>query len=61
MRLRTSVFLVPSLLLFFWAFVMLALAHVADSWIVFLAATPLAFAAFLTLLCWLAYRKDFYA
>ncbi|MCP9925563.1 hypothetical protein KBY79_10110 [Synechococcus lacustris C3-12m-Tous] len=60
-RLRTSALLVPVLLLSFWAFAMLALARIADSWIVFLAATPLAFAALLTLICWLAYRKDFYA
>jgi len=48
-------------LLLFWTTIVLALARVADGWIVGLAATPLAFAALLTLICWWAYRKDFYA
>tara|TARA_E500000178_G_scaffold121715_1_gene121740 strand:- start:1012 stop:1164 length:153 start_codon:yes stop_codon:yes gene_type:complete len=48
-------------LLFLWSGVVAALARVADPWIVGLAATPLAFAACLALLCLWAYRKDFYA
>ncbi len=60
-RLRISPFSVPLLLLLLWAGMMTLLARAADGWIVMLAATPLGFAGLLTLLCWLAYRRDFYA
>ena len=60
-RIRISPITVPFILLLFWTTIVLALARVADGWIVGLAATPLAFAALLTLICWWAYRKDFYA
>jgi len=60
-RVRISPFLVPMLLLLLWAGLMTLLARSADGWIVMLAATPLGFAGLLTLLCWLAYRRDFYA
>jgi hypothetical protein len=60
-RVRTSPFAVPLGLLLGWAVVVIGLARVADFWIVALAATPLPFALLLTLLCWWAYRRDFYA
>jgi len=60
-RLRVSPLTVPLALLLFWAGVMVLLAQVADIWIVALAAMPLLFAALLTLVCWLLYRRDFYA
>ena len=60
-RVCTNPFAVPVALLLLWAFVVLGLALVADFWIVALAATPLLFAAALALLCWWAYRRDFYA
>jgi hypothetical protein len=60
-RIRISPFTVPVLLLAFWLGMMTLLTLVADRWIVFLSATPLAFAAVLTTICWLAYRRDFYA
>jgi predicted permease len=60
-RIRISPFTVPLALLLFWGIVVWGLSRVADSWIVALAAMPLAFAALLTLLCWWAYRRDFYA
>jgi hypothetical protein len=60
-RVRTSPFAVPLALLLGWAIVVIGLARVADLWIVALAATPLPFALLLTLLCWWAYRRDFYA
>ena len=60
-RIRTSPFSVPVLLLMFYAGLMIGLTRVADSWIVALAITPLAFALLLTLGCLLAYRRDFYA
>ena len=49
------------MLLMLYGLIMLGLAHVADSWIVLLAATPLGFAALLGLLCLWLYRRDFYA
>lgn len=60
-RLRSSRFSIPAMLLMLYGFIMLGLAHVADTWIVLLAATPLAFAALLSLLCLWLYRRDFYA
>ena len=58
---RVSPITVPSLLLFFYAVLMFGLSQVADLWIVAIAATPLFFALLLTLGCWVAYRRDFYA
>ena len=60
-RVRTSPFSVPLLLLLVYAGVMVGLTQVADSWIVALAITPLVFALLITLGCLLAYRQDFYA
>ena len=60
-RLRTSPFSVPMLLLMVYAGLMIGLTRVADSWIVALAITPLVFALLISLGCLLAYRKDFYA
>ena len=60
-RLRTSPFSVPVLLLLVYAGMMIGLTRVADSWIVALAITPLVFALLITLGCLLAYRQDFYA
>ena len=60
-RLRTSPFSVPVLLLMVYTGMMIGLTRVADSWIVGLAITPLVFALLLTLGCLLAYRRDFYA
>ena len=60
-RLRTSQFSIPVLLLMMYAGLMIGLTQVADSWIVALAITPLVFALLLTLGCILAYRRDFYA
>ena len=60
-RLRTSPFSVPVLLLLVYAGLMIGLTRVADSWIVALAITPLVFALLISLGCLLAYRKDFYA
>ena len=60
-RLRTSPFSIPALLLVMYAGLMIGLTRVADSWIVALAITPLVFALLLTLGCILAYRRDFYA
>lgn len=60
-RLRTSPFSVPVLLLLGYAGVMIGLTRVADNWIVALATTPLVFALLITLGCLLAYRRDFYA
>ena len=60
-RLRTSPFSVPLLLLLLYAGLLIGLTQVADSWIVALAVTPLVFALLLSLGCLLAYRRDFYA
>ncbi len=60
-RIRVSSFTVPFLLLLFWASIVFLLARIADSWIVGLAAMPIAFAVLLTMLIWWAYRRDFYA
>ena len=60
-RIRTSPFSVPVLLLLVYAGLMVGLTQVADSWIVALAITPLVFALMITLGCLLAYRRDFYA
>ena len=60
-RIRTSPFSVPLLLMLFYAGLMIGLTRVADSWIVALAMTPLGFALLLSLGCLLAYRRDFYA
>ena len=60
-RIRTSPFSLPLLLLLVYAGLMIGLTRVADSWIVALAITPLMFALLLTLGCLLAYRRDFYA
>ena len=60
-RLRTSPFSIPVLLLLVYAGLMIGLTRVADSWIVALAITPLVFALLISLGCLLAYRKDFYA
>ena len=60
-RVRTSRFSVPLLLLLGYAGLMIGLTRVADNWIVALAITPLVFALLLTLGCLLAYRWDFYA
>ncbi len=60
-RFRISPITVPMLLLLFWSLIVYSLSIVADGWIVALAAMPLIFAALLTLLCWWAYRRDFYA
>ena len=60
-RLRTSPFSIPVLLLLIYVGLMIGLTQVADSWIVALAITPLVFALLLTLGCLLAYRLDFYA
>ena len=60
-RIRVSRLTVPILLLFFWSGIVAGLANVADLWIVLLAASPLFFAVFLALLCFWAYRRDFYA
>ena len=60
-RLRTSPFSIPVLLLLAYAGLMIGLTRVADSWIVALAITPLVFALLISLGCLLAYRKDFYA
>ena len=49
------------LLLLFYAGLMFGLSRIADNWIVALAITPLIFALLLTLGCFLAYRRDFYA
>ena len=60
-RLRTSPFSVPVLLLVMYSGLMIALTWVADNWIVALAITPLVFALLITLGCLIAYRRDFYA
>ena len=60
-RLRTSPFSIPMLLLLVYAVLMIGLTRVADSWIVALAITPLVFALLISVGCLLAYRKDFYA
>ena len=60
-RVRTSPFSIPMLLLLVYAGLMIGLTRVADSWIVALAITPLIFALLLSLGCLLAYRRDFYA
>ena len=60
-RVRTSPFSIPLVLLFVYAALMVGLTQVADSWIVALAITPLVFALLISLGCLLAYRKDFYA
>ena len=60
-RVRTSRFSVPLLLLLVYAGLMIGLTQVADSWIVALAMTPLVFALLISLGCLLAYRRDFYA
>ena len=60
-RMRSSPFTVPGLLLLVYALVMMGLTQVADNWIVALAITPLVFALLITLGCLLAYRRDFYA
>ena len=60
-RVRTSPFSIPLLLLLAYAGLMVGLTRVADSWIVALAVTPLIFALLLSLGCLLAYRRDFYA
>ena len=60
-RLRTSPFSIPLLLLLVYAGLMIGLTRVADSWIVALAITPLVFALVISLGCLLAYRRDFYA
>ena len=57
----TSPFSVPGLLLVFYSGLMIGLAQVADSWIVVLAITPLVFALLISLGCFIAYRRDFYA
>ena len=59
--LRTWPALIPVLLLLIYAGGMVGMSRVADSWIVALAATPLVFAVLITVGCWLAYRRDFYA
>lgn len=58
---RISPFSVPVLLLLLYSGLMIGLTQVADSWIVALAITPLIFALLITLGCFLAYRRDFYA
>ena len=60
-RMRISPFSVPAVLLLVYAVMMIGLTQVADNWIVALAVTPLIFALLLTLGCFLAYRRDFYA
>ena len=60
-RVRTSPYSVPGLLLLVYSGLMIGLTRVADNWIVALAITPLVFALLLTLGCLLAYRRDFYA
>lgn len=60
-RFRISPLSVPTVLLLFYAGLMIGLSRVADGWIVALAVTPLIFALLLTLGCLLAYRRDFYA
>ena len=60
-RIRTSPFSLPVLLLLVYVGLMIGLTRVADSWIVALAITPLVFALLITLGCLLAYRRDFYA
>ena len=60
-RVRTSQFSIPILLLLVYAGLMVGLTRIADSWIVVLAITPLIFALLLSLGCLLAYRRDFYA
>ena len=60
-RIRVSRLTVPLLLLFLWCGIVAGLASVADSWIVLLASSPLFFALFLAMLCFWAYRRDFYA
>jgi hypothetical protein len=60
-RVRVSKVTVPLLLLLFYAGLMVGLTQVADQWIVALASTPLVFALLLTIGCWVAYRRDFYA
>ena len=60
-RVRTSPFSIPVLLLLVYAGLMIGLTRVADSWIVALAITPLVFALLISMGCLLAYRKDFYA
>ena len=60
-RVRTSPFSVPGLLLLIYLGLMVGLTQVADSWIVSLAITPLVFAMLISLGCLLAYRRDFYA
>jgi len=60
-RLRTWPWLVPVLLMVLYLVVMGGLTLVADSWIVLLALTPLAFALLIGVGCFLAYRRDFYA
>jgi len=60
-RVRTSPFSVPLMLLLVYTGLMIGLTRVADNWIVALAITPLVFALLLTLGCLLAYRRDFYA
>ena len=60
-RVRVSPVTVPLLLLLFYAGVMVGLTQVADQWIVALATTPLVFALLLTIGCFVAYRRDFYA
>ena len=60
-RVRTSPYSVPVLLLLLYSGLMIGLTRVADNWIVALAITPLVFAVLLTLGCLIAYRRDFYA
>ena len=60
-RLRTSAWSVPMLLLLVYKGLMIGLTQVADAWIVALAITPLVFALLIALGCLLAYRRDFYA
>ena len=60
-RVRTSPYSVPGLLLLLYSGLMIGLTRVADNWIVALAITPLVFAVLLTLGCLIAYRRDFYA
>ena len=60
-RIRVSPLSIPLILFIFWTFVVFGLVLSADRWIAILAMSPLFFGIFIALLCFIAYRADFYA
>ena len=58
---RLSPLTIPLVLLLVWSLIVLGLVLSADPWIVLLAIAPLLFAVSIALLCFIAYRIDFYA